>query len=145
MTTTQTGGAAPLAEVRGSGVTPATTPAASSPFAAPEATSPASGAAEGQRRKEIGQAASLFTLNLVHRLNFEAILKTAPATFSINDIRDAMDRLMIPDKARGGLFAGAVAARLIRPLYVQGYPCRVPSTGVSAHSATVVVYERLTP
>lgn len=100
---------------------------------------------EAQRLKSEGQAASLFTLAIVHHLNFEAIVRSAPARFSINDIREACDRMLIPDGARGALFNAALRAGLIaRKMTSDGYPARIPSSGTSAHSAYVQVYERVT-
>jgi hypothetical protein len=86
--------------------------------------------------------ASLFAVSDTTRQDFERILTLAPIEFSINDIREYMDWADIPEKVRGGLFSAAVKAGLIVPLMVQGYPARVPSTGPSAHTATVRVYRR---
>ena len=92
--------------------------------------------------REAGQMASLFAVSDTTRQDFERILRLAPVEFSINDLRCLLDLANIPDRARGGLFAAAVKAGLIVPLIVQGYPARVPSTGPSAHTATVRVYRR---
>lgn len=65
---------------------------------------------------------------------------------SVNDVRSQLDAIGVPEKSRGGLFAKAVKAGLLRPLEVvvgaRVYPVRIPSTGASAHNATVRVYER---
>jgi len=92
--------------------------------------------------KAEGQMRSLFAVSDQTRADFERILSLAPIEFSSNDIRKYMDWADIPEKVRGGLFAAAVKAGLIVPLMVQGYPARVPSTGLSAHTATVRVYRR---
>jgi hypothetical protein len=92
--------------------------------------------------REAGQMRSLFAVSDTTRQDFERILRLAPVEFSSNDIREYMDLAQIPESARGGLFAAAVKAGWIVPLMVQGYPARVPSTGPSAHTATVRVYRR---
>ena len=95
-----------------------------------------------EQLKAEGQSRSLFSVSDTTREDFERILRCVPFTFSINDCRDMMDAADIPLGARGGLFAAAVKAGLIAPQFMGGYPCRVPSTGLSAHKATVVVYNR---
>ena len=85
---------------------------------------------------------SLFAVSDTTRQDFERILRCVPFEFSINDCREMMDAADIPLGCRGGLFAAAVKAGLITPQYVGTYPLRVPSTGLSAHGATVVVYNR---
>ena len=92
--------------------------------------------------KAEGQMRSLFAVSDTTRQDFERILRTVPFEFSINDCREALDLAQIPEKARGGMFAAAVKAGLIAPMTVGGYPCRVPSTGLSAHAATVRMYRR---
>ena len=92
--------------------------------------------------KAEGQMRSLFAVSDTTRQDFERILQTVPFEFSINDCREALDLAQIPCSARGGLFAAAVKAGLISPQYHGDYPLRVPSTGTSAHKATVVVYNR---
>ena len=68
------------------------------------------------------------------------------AEFTVNDVRAALDEAAVPDKARGGLFAKAAKAGLIRPAVVhvdgQAYPKTVPSSGRSANAARVRVYVR---
>lgn len=65
---------------------------------------------------------------------------------SVNDLRPTLDEHGIPNRSRGGLFALAVSEGLLVPMEVQvggrTYPVRIPSTGASAHAATVRVYER---
>ena len=93
--------------------------------------------------KAEGQMRSLFAVSDTTRQDFERILRTVPFEFSMNDCRDLMDAADIPEKVRGGLMAGAVRAGLIVPVTVGGYAARVPSTGLSAHCATVRVYHRV--
>lgn len=68
--------------------------------------------------------------------------------FSVNLLRAKLDAYEIPNSARAGLFAKAVALDLIEPLYVTAGPYRVqltePSTGRSAHHASVRLYRRTT-
>lgn len=68
------------------------------------------------------------------------------AEFTVNDVRTKLDLAGVPDRARGGLFAKAAKAGLIRPavLHVDGqtYPKTVPSTGSTANAARVRVYVR---
>ena len=92
--------------------------------------------------KAEGQMRSLFAVSDTTRQDFERILRAVPFEFSINDCRDMMDAADIPEKVRGGLFAAAVKAGLIAPFTVGGYAARVPSTGLSAHTASVRVYRR---
>ena len=92
--------------------------------------------------REAGQMASLFAVSDTTRQDFERILTLAPIEFSSNDIRALLDLAQIPEKVRGGMFAAAVKAGLIAPMTIDGYPCRVPSTGLSAHAATVRMYRR---
>ncbi|NCT90228.1 hypothetical protein GXB85_04570 [Cellulomonas sp. APG4] len=69
------------------------------------------------------------------------------AEFTVNDVRARLDEVGVPDKARGGLFAKAAKAGLIRPAVIDvdghRYPKTVPSTGGSAHAARVRVYVRI--
>jgi hypothetical protein len=96
----------------------------------------------GQQLKVAGQMASLFDVTDTTRQDFEAILRTVPWEFSINDCREAMDAAGIPDSKRGGLFNAAVKAGLIAAQFAGQYPCTVASTGPSAHAARVKVYHR---
>lgn len=70
----------------------------------------------------------------------------AGAEVSVNDLRPVLDQHEIPTSARGGLFRRAVVEELLDPLEVTvgsyTVPVRVPSTGRSAHRATVLVYRR---
>ena len=94
--------------------------------------------------KTEGQAASVATVSRQTFDDFAAILTMFPpgAQITVNHIRDFLDLADIPASARGGLFAGAVKAGLVEPVLIGGYPARVPSSGRSAHCATVVVYRR---
>lgn len=60
------------------------------------------------------------------------------AEFTVNDVRARLDAAGVPDKARGGLFAKACKAGLIRPAVIDvdghSYPKTVPSTGASANA-----------
>lgn len=93
--------------------------------------------------KTAGQALSVAPLTDTTRQEFTRILATMPAVFSVNDCRERLDIAQIPPRARGGLFAGAIAAGLITPYMTGGYIARVQSEGPSAHRATVVLYQRL--
>lgn len=66
--------------------------------------------------------------------------------FSVNDIRESLDRYGVPEKSRAGLFSKAMNAGLIKPLVVEAggrlIPVTVDSTGASAHRAKVKVYIR---
>ncbi len=71
----------------------------------------------------------------------------AHAEISINDVRDALDRLDVPPRARGGLFYAATTEGLLEPLEVRLPSGRVipaveRSTGRSAHGAVVQIYVR---
>lgn len=67
-------------------------------------------------------------------------------TLSVNDLRGQLDAAGIPDSARGGLFAKAVKAGLLVKETIlhagRDIAVTVPSTGLSAHAATVQVYRR---
>lgn len=79
---------------------------------------------------------------------FLAVIRAVPvgSEFTVNDVRGDLDARAVPDKARGGLFAKAAKAGLIRPAVVvvdgQSYPKTVPSTGQTANAARVRVYVR---
>ena len=92
-----------------------------------------------------GQSRSLFSLSEDTWDTFEAIIRTVtPGThLHVNGLRELLDIADIPPKARGGLFSGAVKAGLIKPVFTaDGYEVRVPSSGESAHCATVRLYVR---
>jgi len=97
------------------------------------------------------QRASLIDLLDGHAAVFTRVVEEMPpgTRFSINDIRDRLDAAGVPAGARGGLFAGACAAHLIRAceftVYGRRFPQYVPSTGESAHTARVRVYRRVDP
>lgn len=99
--------------------------------------------------KEQGQQLSIDDLLVDDVEAFLAVIRAVPvgSEFTVNDVRSDLDARAIPDKARGGLFAKAAKAGLIRPavLVVDGqtYPKTVPSTGQSANAARVRVYVRV--
>lgn len=98
--------------------------------------------------RDAGQQASLLDLLGDVQEAFLAVVRTIPAgrEFTVNDLRDRLDELQIPAKARGGLFAAATKAGLCKPAVVHAggwaYPKTVPSTGGTAHAARVRVYVR---
>lgn len=69
--------------------------------------------------------------------------------FSVNLVRHRLDAADVPPSARASLFARAAAVGLIEPVVerVRGREVQVtePSSGVSAHNASVRVYRRLAP
>ena len=95
--------------------------------------------------RDAGQARSLFDLDVSHTDAFMAIILAIPAgqQVHVNGLRDALDEIGIPAKVRGGLFSQAVRAGLLAPvLTLEGYSVRVPSSGLSAHAASVRLYVR---
>lgn len=99
--------------------------------------------------RDAGQRQSLLGLLVDDVERFlEVIREVRPgAEFTVNDVRDRLDAAEIPDKARGGLFAKAAKAGLIRPVVLDVDGERVPktraSTGATANAARVRVYLRL--
>lgn len=95
--------------------------------------------------RDAGQQLSLFDVDVEA---FLAVVAALPAgrEFTVNDVRDRLDELAIPAKARGGLFSAAQKAGLCKPavMHVDGaeYPKTVPSTGETANAARVRVYVR---
>lgn len=104
--------------------------------------------AVGEELKVEGQERSVAPLEADLIEEFMALVARMPAgeRVSVNDMRSTLDAIGVPDRSRGGLFAKAVKEGLLVPLQVQVgtqvYPVRIPSTGTSAHNATVRVYER---
>lgn len=102
----------------------------------------------GEALKLEGQERSLRSLDDDTVDAFMDLVSQLPAgeRLSVNDLRSELDEIGVPERCRGGLFAKAVKAGLLRPLEVQVgthvYPVRIPSTGTSARTATVRVYER---
>lgn len=98
--------------------------------------------------KTQGQLDSLLDLLEDPREAFFDSIEAMPTgrEFSVNDVRAQLDRFEVPQKARAGLFAAAMARGLIRPLTVTvgalTVPVTVDSTGPSAHRAKVKVYVR---
>lgn len=103
----------------------------------------------GQDLKVQGQQDSLLDLLQDHAAAFFDVMRSIPpgTVLSINDIRGSLDAAGIPAAARGGMFAKAVKAGLLEPEVIEhaGHriPVTVPSTGASAHAATVRVYRRV--
>ncbi|GAB2613766.1 hypothetical protein [Pseudactinotalea suaedae] len=104
----------------------------------------------GEALKVDGQERSVAGLDPEVINAFMDLVARVPAgeRVSVNDLRGALDEIGVPERSRGGLFAKAVKEGLLVPLEVQVagriFPARIPSTGVSAHNATVRVYERPT-
>ena len=93
--------------------------------------------------KQAGQMESLWATTPDIWADFVAILAGAPYECSSNDTRAAMDRLAIPESARGALYNRALKAGLIvKKMTSDGYPARITSTGRSAHAAYVQLYVR---
>lgn len=93
--------------------------------------------------KAEGQSRSLFAVTDSIWDDFVAILADAPIGCSSNDTRAAMDRLAIPESARGALYNRAIRAGLIvKKMTVDGYPARIPSTAPKTHAAYVQIYVR---
>jgi len=99
--------------------------------------------------KREGQARSQTSLTgqQVHDFMMTVVLRPVGLEVSANDVRARLDHLGIPEKSRAGLFARAVAAGLLEKVTWalpdgSQVPKRIPSTGTSAHSATVLVYRR---
>ncbi|GAB6938336.1 hypothetical protein ACQP60_04315 [Isoptericola variabilis] len=65
-------------------------------------------------------------------------------TLSVNDVREQLDAIGFPNRARAGLFTRAVSDGLLIPVFYGGSDDQrtVPSTGHSAHGARVNVYGR---
>jgi hypothetical protein len=80
----------------------------------------------------------------------DAVAAIAPgAEFSANDLRDTLDLAGVPDSRRGALMRAAVAAGLAELVMVEvrgrRRPFTEPSTGASAHGASINVYRRCYP
>lgn len=102
----------------------------------------------GEALKVEGQERSMQPLDEAMVDAFMDAVGRVPAgeRVSVNDMRSTLDKIGVPDRSRGALFAKAVKEGLLIPLMVRVgtgmYPVRIPSTGASAHNATVRVYER---
>ena len=95
--------------------------------------------------RDAGQSRSLFDLDESHAATFLRLIEAIPLgqQVHVNGLRDALDDAGIPAKVRGGLFSQAVRAGLLAPvLTLEGYSVRVPSSGLSAHAASVRLYVR---
>jgi hypothetical protein len=98
--------------------------------------------------RAIGQDTSLLALPEVARAGFMAVVESLPAgqLVSVNRIRARLDGLEVPPSTRGGLFAAAVKAGLLEPVFVEAGGIRVaarePSTGATAALASVRLYRR---
>jgi hypothetical protein len=97
------------------------------------------------------QESSLTDLTEETERAFFGVIESIPVgrRFSVNDLRHRLDAMDVPDKQRGGLFNRALAAGLIVAVTASAwgvdYPVRIPSTGSTAHNATVRVYRRVRP
>lgn len=104
--------------------------------------------AVGEALKTEGQHQSTQGLDDAALAAFVTIIESVRVgdLVSVNDLRRSLDEAAIPERARGGLFAKAVKAGALRPVTVRllgvTVPMRIPSTGPSARTATVRVYER---
>lgn len=105
-------------------------------------TAPAESRVEGQHR-------SLWPISRQCRVDFLRVVADIPegALFTVNTIRAELDAAQIPDKARGGLMAGAMKAGLCAQAVelIDGFGpvvLHVPSTGPSANASGVKVYRR---
>jgi hypothetical protein len=97
----------------------------------------------GADLKAEGQMRSLFDLTDTTWADFARILRTMPGEFSTNDCRHLLDLADIAPSKRGALFNRALGERLVtKKVTVDGYPARIPSTGMSAHAAYVQIYVR---
>lgn len=98
---------------------------------------------EGQSRSQ-----TKLTPQQVHDFMMTVALRPAGLEVSANDVRARLDHLGIPESARAGLFRRARTAELLEVVKydVDGteFDKRIPSTGTSAHAATVLVYRRTT-
>lgn len=93
--------------------------------------------------KAAGQMESLWATTPDIWADFVQILADAPVEQSSNDTRPTMDRLAIPESARGGLYNRALKAGLIvKKMTSDGYPARIPSTSPKTHNAYVQIYVR---
>jgi len=77
-----------------------------------------------------------------------AIADVRPGTeFSVNLVRHHLDGHRVPEVARAGIFAHAVAAGLIEPVWIvvpgDMQPRTERSTGITARGARVRMYRRL--
>lgn len=94
------------------------------------------------------QELSLTDLTVEAEAAFMGVIESIPVgcRFSVNDLRDRLDAIGIEAGHRGGLFNRAIAAGLCRSVRVSAwgvtYDVRIPSTGPSAHGATVRMYRR---
>lgn len=104
---------------------------------------------DGHALKDAGQARSLWPCTDLTRADFTAIIEAIPTgqTFTVNTIRPALDAAEIPDRMRGGLMNAVCREGLCQPLkhLIEGVlvPVVVPSTGPSAHAASVRVYRKI--
>ncbi len=95
------------------------------------------------------QEISLIELSEDTEAAFMTVIASVPVgrKFTVNDVRRRLDAAEVPAGQRGGLFNRAIAAGLILPVKVSAwgvdYDVRVPSTGETAHAATVRVYRRI--
>ena len=106
--------------------------------------------ATSDQLRDIGQQRSLFH-EAGERDALMRVIDEIPANtrVSVNTVRDQLDTLEVPDSMRGALFNAAIRAGLIIPATVTlpdwtTVDIREKSTGASAHSATVRVYQRTT-
>lgn len=138
---------------RGLGHRPVGVPEATCPRCGPtvvfyERTAPVLTTEPNTAGRDAGQQQSLLSLDEVARASFLDVVRSLAvgATVSVNTVRARLDALEVPNRKRGALFNAAIAAGLIEPLYVEAGGLRVaarePSTGPSAHAATVRLYRR---
>ena len=94
--------------------------------------------------KTDGQEASVSALSTATWDNFRRVLACVPigALFTVNSLHFLLEMADIPKSARGGLFARAVRAGMMRPAMSGPYTLQEPSQGTSAKGAGVKVYTR---
>ena len=94
--------------------------------------------------KQEGQEQSLASLTEETWDAFKVVLAAVPAgaLFTVNTVRVFLDWADIPVSVRGGLFARAARAGMMRPAMSGPYTLQEPSQGTSAKGAGVKVYTR---
>ena len=75
---------------------------------------------------------------------FKTVLATVPpgALFTVNTVRVFLDWADIPVSVRGGLFARAARAGMMRPAMSGPYTLMEPTEGTSGKGAGIKVYRR---
>jgi len=94
--------------------------------------------------KTDGQELSVTNLSAETWDAFKLVLDTVPpgALFTVNTVRVFLDWADIPDGKRGGLFARAARAGMMKPAMQGPYTLMEPTEGTSGKGAGVKVYRR---